>query len=56
MPLPLIIKLVEIIFPPLIQLAVNHYSQKKDPTPEDIQKLQAHQLALDAYRPQLGNK
>lgn len=45
----LLIKLVEIVLPPLIQAVVSHYS-KKEQTPEVAVKLQAHQTALDALK------
>jgi hypothetical protein len=50
MPEAVLIKLLEIILPPLLQLLVNRLS-KKEQTPEVQQKIQAHQAAIAAIRP-----
>lgn len=45
----LIVKLAEMVVPPLIQLIVNHYS-KKEQTPVVQTKVVAHQAALNILK------
>lgn len=44
------VKVLELVIPPLMQIVVNHYS-KRDPSPENQAKLDAHKNALEALKP-----